>query len=459
MKAIATIPMVGDLAELIGPAAERVENRSLLLDKFAFHKKWPEVVDNRGGEVKWDEASRWSFMRIADGASLLLQKEALDKRRKAEGSNVEPQNRERYSSEARIAETLTQVKWDSTELNKLRTRHTRRFLDLLRRAYGGRAAITIGQLEGRLAINLADSLIQNAGICLDRLFGLPFIPGTAVKGVTRHAALSDLRAGTEDEKARLLPIFCAVFGTAETDFADGDLRDYRRFMAGKGSDQKGAVSFLPAHPLNEARIIVDLTNVHYPDYYRTGMTEDLSREKPRPNPFPVVETGTQFAFCLVLNGMSSEKKLLEQATRWLELALTENGIGAKTASGYGWFSIQPDALSVIEAENRQEAEIARVKAEEARNLAEMERQEAALKATLSPVQLAADELLAMNVEAFAAFAKTLGEKEEPQQRALIQLLRTQQDKRERWKTWKKKKPDIATAVSYVCTQLNLPPLP
>ncbi len=39
----ATIPIAGDVAELIGPSAERVENRSLLLDKFVFHKSWPVV--------------------------------------------------------------------------------------------------------------------------------------------------------------------------------------------------------------------------------------------------------------------------------------------------------------------------------------------------------------------------------------------------------------------------------
>src|SRR5690606_33167955 len=118
----------------------------------------------------------------------------------------------------------------------------------------------------------------------------------------------------------------------------------------KDADRKGAVSFLPAYPVNEARIVVDLTNVHYPDYYRNGRTEDLSQEKPRPNPFPAVECGAQFAFCLVLNGMDMRPEILAAARRWLESALTERGLGAKTASGYGWFSLQPQILSELEAE-------------------------------------------------------------------------------------------------------------
>lgn len=357
MSATATIPMPGDLAELIGSAAERVENRSLLLDKFVFHKSWPVVEETtrRGRDfVKWDEATRWSFMRIADGASQLLRKDAADKRRKAGGRDVEPQNRDRYNAEAKIAETLANVKWDSKDLHQLRARHTRRFLGLFRSAYGERAAITISQLEGRLAINLADSLIQNAGICLDRLFGLPYIPGSAVKGVCRHAALEELKAADSNVKPELLRIFRAVFGTAENDFSKGDLKAFRDLYAAKDMDQKGAMSFLPAYPVNEAKIVVDLTNVHYPDYYRSGRQEDQSKENPKPNPFPAVERGAQFAFCLVLNGMDDDLKLLEHATRWLESALTVRGLGAKTAAGYGWFSIQSEVLKAIEDEEAKE---------------------------------------------------------------------------------------------------------
>jgi CRISPR type III-B/RAMP module RAMP protein Cmr6 len=451
--------MPGDLAELIGPAAERVENRSLLLDKFIFHKKWPEATDDRGREVKWDEAARWSFMRIADGAAQLLKKDAGDKRRKADGRNVEPQNRDRYNAEAGIADSLENIRWDGKDLADLRARHTRRFLGLFRSAYGDRAAITIGQLEGRLAINLADSLIQNAGICLDRLFGLPYIPGSAIKGVCRHAALEELRNANESDKPTILCALCAVFGTAENDFAKGDLRAYRALKPGKDTDQKGAISFLPAYPANAARIVVDLTNVHYPDYYRTGQERDQRNENPRPNPFPAVEVGAQFAFCLVLNGINNDPALLTHARRWLEAALAVRGLGAKTASGYGWFSLRPEVLDQLFAEEAREAEAVKKKAEAELAKAEAAAKEAARKAALTPEDAAADELLNVNEEAFATFAKQLAAQDEIRQRAFIHLLRNHKDKRDRWKTWKKKKPDLAKSISDVCAKLNLPPLP
>lgn len=381
----ATIPMSSDVAELIGTTAERVENRSLLLDKFVFHKKWPVVEEHTPwgrGFVKWDEASRWSFMRITDGAEQILRREAAEKRRKANGRDITIENKNRFLAEAKIAETLAVVKWDSKELATLRASHTRRFIGLFRSAYGDHASITIGQLEGRLAINLADSLIQNAGICLDRLFGLPYIPGSAVKGVCRHAALEELKATKGETRKKLLEQAITVFGCTKNDFEAAkptrkpsekgkSAGDFFTFLdLSEPKDQKGAVSFLPAYPVNDAKVVVDLTNVHYPLYYggdrkrniTAGLESSLKEEKPQPNPFPAVETGAQFAFCLVLNSIHSDTSLLTAAQRWLETALTIRGLGAKTAAGYGWFSIREDSLNKVISEGEIEEKNAREKA-------------------------------------------------------------------------------------------------
>lgn len=459
----ATIPMPGDVAKLIGDAAQFVENRSLLLDKFVFHKRWPVVEEQKRHHrdfVKWDEASRWSFMRIADRAEQILNREAQEKGRKAGGKNVEPQNRDRLNAEAKIAKTLANVKWDGRELQSLRSRHTRHFIGLLLEAYGERAAITIGQLEGRLAINLADSLIQNAGVCLDRIFGLPYIPGSAVKGVCRHAALVELKSAPEAEISRLLSLFCATFGTSEIDFKSGDLSRFRDYRLGRDRDSKGAVAFLPAYPASEeTRLVVDLTNVHYPDYYRDGRAEDQSKENPRPNPFPAVEIGAQFAFCLVLNGMDMRPDVLAAAKRWLEVALTERGLGAKTAAGYGWFSLKPEVLVDLKATWAAERLARNAKFLADAEMEQLAREKAAYQATLSPEAAAAEMLLGLPDDRFAAFAKDLAHKPETEQRAFISLLASAKEKRDRWKIWKKRKPEIAEAVEAVRASLNLPALP
>jgi len=433
---MARVPIAGDVAELIGPAAEKVENRSLLLDKFVFHKRWPVVTDDRGREVKWDEASRWSFIRIADGASQILHREASGKKWRASGPNVEPENKERYLAEAQIAESLAKVSWDIKELGTLRSKHTRRFLGLFRSAYGERSAVTIGQLEGRLAINLADSLIQNAGISLDRLFGLPFIPGSAVKGVCRHAALEELNASKGEERARLFESFRNVFGTADNDFTHGELRPFRDLLADRSENQRGSVSFLPAYPVNEARIVVDLTNVHYPDYYRRGRTEDLANERPQPNPFPAVEIGAQFAFCIVLNRTDVAADVLPAARRWLECALTVHGLGAKTASGYGWFSLKPEVVLQIESEEKKQAEAAEAKARQEASERAKKEEQARLLAAMPPAEAARERFKILNPEVFAKTVSELAGLEADDQKGLLLVLLTP-EKKETWKAWKK----------------------
>ena len=51
--------------------------------------------------------------------------------------------------------------------------------------------VLYAQLQSRLMVNMAGGVMENAGLCLDR-FGLPYIPGTAVKGCARRAALAAL---------------------------------------------------------------------------------------------------------------------------------------------------------------------------------------------------------------------------------------------------------------------------
>ena len=433
---MARIPIASDVAELIGSAAEKVENRSLLLDKFAFHKRWPVETDQRGREVKWDEASRWSFMRIAEGASQLLSKDAAAKRYRAGGQNVEPDNRQRLLAEAQLADSLANVSWDSKDLSTLRARHTRRFLGLFREAFAERSAVTIAQLEGRLAINLADSLIQNAGISLDRLFGMPFIPGSAVKGVCRHAAFEELKSASAEGQQPLFDLFRAVFGTADNDFKNGELRRFQRLLSGRAENQKGAIAFLPAYPVNEARVVVDLTNVHYPDYYRSGRTEDLSKERPQPNPFPAVEVGAQFAFCLVLNGVNSDPSLLASATRWLETALTVGGLGAKTASGYGWFSLRPDVMEQLLAEERREAEAAEIKATAEADARAKAEAEAARQAAMPPEEQARERFAVMSQQDFATAVSGLAALSAAELKGLLLAL-LMPDRRDTWKGWKK----------------------
>lgn len=333
------IPLTKEYADVVGHWGEKIENRSLLLDKFVFPKNW-------GSEIRVDQASNWSLMRIASNGSSLLHKFSQDLQHRAGGQNVNHQNAENMRSGARVCKLLAETAVDSGLAN-LRPGHSERFIELLQAQYDDKVLrIVTGRLEGRLAINLAEGLIQNAGINLDRIFGLPLIPGSAVKGVTRSVALAELK---QNKGMKAFENFARIFGLGKSDFKepDGDLCQFLQLLQDCGlphddkgevmRELKGAVSFLPAMPVNSAKIIVDITNVHTPDYYRTGKSADLKNETPHPNYFPAVECGAEFVFPLLLNSIDNDTKLLDTAEKWLVLALQENGIGAKTAAGYGWF--------------------------------------------------------------------------------------------------------------------------
>ena len=447
------IPIAPDVAEVIGEFAERVENRSLLLDKYCFHKDWG--MD----EFRAHDANRWSLLRVSERGPSVLQSEAQNRREESQRLAVRnPEKAQRRREEADLATRMASTKVGESELALLRARHTRRFLSLFRSAYGDRAAVVIGQLEGRLAINLADSLIQNAGICLDRLFGLPYIPGSAVKGVARACALAELRSANSAEQTRMFDLFCAVFGTAENDFErDGELAAFRSHLSSASGDYRGRICFLPAYPVNEARVVVDLTNVHFPEYYRSGDVRDLGwrGEQPRPNPFPAVERGAQFAFCLVANRSDEAPEVLVAARHWLEDALNTRGLGAKTATGYGWFSLQPAALEALLGEERREAESAAKAAADQAEAVAKAAAEAQRKASLDPVARRAEELLALDKQRFAELAKALAAQNEPTQRAFLGLLTANKDKREDWKRWNKKKPEIAKTIREVAEALKI----
>ena len=462
MTVTPSIAMTRDVAALIGDLAERVENRSLLLDKFLFHKQWPIVLDEKGDSVKWDDASRWSLICLEEDAGSILNSEANEIERRNSGSQVSEENRQKGLREAEMARKLAKIHHDSADLASRRAEHTRRFLPLFLSAGKDRCAIIIGQNEGRLALNLSDGLIQNAGMSLDRLFGMPCIPGSAIKGVSRHAALNELKSATSTETAKaVFDDFRLVFGTSDADFDEnkGELRDYKAMLGERPVNHKGCVSFLPAYPVNHARVVVDLVNVHYPEYYKTGDERKLGEEKPLPNYFPCVETGAQFAFCLMLTALGRDgENLLARAREWLEIAITVRGLGGKTAAGYGWFSLKPDVLARLMNEEETRREELGKKAQEQAEKVAAETAEKERMASLTPEARASEIIMSLDDQGFAAFAKSIAQKQEHEKRAFQRCL-SSKAKRERLRGWKKNKPELISELNAVFAALNLPPLP
>ena len=183
MAIIAKPPISPDVAEVIGDCAEKVENRSLLLDKFVLHKSWPQVfLEQSRQPLRMDDASRWSFIRVAQNGGEFLQREIDNCERAARGVNASEENRGKARIKGEILHGFKKCACRQlpAALQKQKLEQNLHFAQALMKR-PGQTAVVYGELQGRLIVNLSDSLIQSAGICLDRNTGLPYIPGSAVK--------------------------------------------------------------------------------------------------------------------------------------------------------------------------------------------------------------------------------------------------------------------------------------
>ena len=196
-------------------------------------------------------------------------------------------------------------------------------------------------LKSRLIVNQAGGILENAGLCLHPHFGYPYIPGSAVKGVARHAAWCEWdEAKDEKQKVELAKRIAHVFGYPTND------DDLDKFLEDLGDKERrsGCISFWAATPETKARLVTDIVNCHHPKYYASKDAYATASDDEQPNPqfFPAVEKGATFLFTLVpMRGAAGDD--LVHAKAWLIKAIQESGVGAKTSAGYGWFGYSKEA--------------------------------------------------------------------------------------------------------------------
>lgn len=177
----------------------------------------------------------------------------------------------------------------------------------------------------RMIIGIGESTVFEVGLTLHSVFGIPYIPASAIKGVTRSWA--EQFEETEASSIKL------IFGS--------ETKDEKSAV----NNQKGGVFFLDAWPVEVPELEKDIMTPHYGKYYMDGEPPGdwLS---PVPIPFVVVKSGIRFRFSVV-----GSKKVLperfQEMVSWLKNALTEIGIGAKTSLGYGLFVSDSNATDSL----------------------------------------------------------------------------------------------------------------
>ena len=188
----------------------------------------------------------------------------------------------------------------------------------------------------RLVIGLGAAHPQETSMTLHHIYGIPYIPGCAVKGITKHWTVLKLaeekaKKDKENFEESLKSVSDALDNGAYIE-RNVDSVDFKDLIEIFGTQkQAGKVIFMDAYPVDNINLKIDIMNVHYPEYY-SGDKPPADWQNPNPIKFLTVEK-TKFQFCL----LSRENNLLDIAERLLKEALKEHGIGAKTALGYGIF--------------------------------------------------------------------------------------------------------------------------
>lgn len=174
--------------------------------------------------------------------------------------------------------------------------------------------------DWRVIVGLGTDSVYETGITLHHVYGFPYIPASAIKGITRSYMITE-KFNCNESDAFQDELFCDIFGSV-------DQSCYEESRMGK-------ITFFDAMPLTPPKIKPDIMNVHYPDYYGEGKAP-TDTQKLNPIFFLTVED-TEFQFILGCKDKES-KDLLKTAFEWMKKALSNKGIGAKTAVGYGYFS-------------------------------------------------------------------------------------------------------------------------
>jgi CRISPR-associated protein Cmr6 len=248
-------------------------------------------------------------------------------------------------------------------------------------------------VDWRLAIGFSSASVLDTGIALHRIYGIPYIPATAVKGLTRYFRLAkiaeELGVPVLDPEAikqrrrqeRKTPWeMLEELLVAEEPKDERSRQELQRRLRGLQEDRavqqvnkpdgvreltlhqfqteyatsfrrafgstarRGEVIFFDVFPeqlmvtqngRNEPILELDIINTHYQAYYTgTPPAPPADYLSPIPVYFLTVRAGTPFRFRLA----AKDQTLLDTVVGWLKEALQKFGIGAKTMAGYGAMS-------------------------------------------------------------------------------------------------------------------------
>lgn len=237
-------------------------------------------------------------------------------------------------------------------------------------APGGRAFELV--LVGRLLVGHGNASAVDVGMTVHHTWGVPVIPGSAVKGLLAHFVdavygpdAPDVppweQPEAERDRARYQgvtwhgrriergpgEVYRALFGAPDAE-KDAAMREHGL----EAGASVGLVAFhdalyVPQSAPDDKPFAADVLTVHQKGYYNSlGQSWPNDYDSPRPVAFLTVRPGTR-----MLVALSGPPDWTELSERLLRDALEKWGVGGKTSAGYGRL-VSPERSAGAAARNR-----------------------------------------------------------------------------------------------------------
>ncbi|WP_224365791.1 type III-B CRISPR module RAMP protein Cmr6 [Hyalangium versicolor] len=199
---------------------------------------------------------------------------------------------------------------------------------------------------GRVLVGHGNPTATGVGLTLHHTWGVPMLPGSALKGLTANYVQAVYGPGADPGTDERDPfrgltwkgprpirgagwVFRLLFGSPDVDTSGEEA------LAGKIRFHDALWVPTKASPM----LARDVLTVHQRRYYESGGTQwPGDFDDPNPVSFLTLAPGGCFLIALELSsGVEEGQVLLERAGRYVAEALEEWGLGGKTSAGYGRF--------------------------------------------------------------------------------------------------------------------------
>lgn len=214
----------------------------------------------------------------------------------------------------------------------------------------------------RMVLNLGANTAYNNGFLLHKLYGVPYLPGQAIKGVLRHYVITTY-FDSKEETAWKNPSFRMLLGNEEVENNENNDKPTKA--------NQGKAIFLDAFPTNDDfKIEADIMNPHNTKYYDQSNLTEYPNDTTNPTPikfltlkeakfnlsvFVPKEYEMDNIFFTESGKWGNPKEAIEQL---MIDAMEIQGIGAKTNLGYGrlmrdkgFYEIEKEIAQKIDEEN------------------------------------------------------------------------------------------------------------